>query len=93
MRLDFLPRMGDGYPGREGKIMEEKVKTFIEEIRPYIQSHGGDVEFVSLEGNVVKLKLLGACRSCSGAVMTLHNGIEVQLKELVSPDLVVERVL
>jgi Fe-S cluster biogenesis protein NfuA len=77
---------------REGKVMEEKVKAFIEEVRPYIQSHGGDVEFMSMEGNVVKLKLLGACRSCPGAVMTLHNGIEAQLKELVGPDLVVERV-
>jgi Fe-S cluster biogenesis protein NfuA len=72
--------------------MEEKVKAFIEEVRPYIQSHGGDVEFMSMEGNVVKLKLLGACRSCPGAVMTLRNGIEAQLKELVGPDLVVERV-
>jgi Fe-S cluster biogenesis protein NfuA len=72
--------------------MEEKVKAFIEEVRPFIQSHGGDVEFMSMEGNVVKLKLLGACRSCPGAVMTLHNGIEAQLKELIGPDLVVERV-
>ena len=72
--------------------MEEKVKAFIEEVRPYIQSHGGDVEFVSMEGNTVKLKLLGACRSCPSAVMTLHHGIEAQLRELVSPDLVVERV-
>ena len=72
--------------------MEEKVKAFIEEVRPYIQSHGGDVEFVGMEGNTVKLKLLGACRSCPGAVMTLRHGIEAQLKELVGPDLVVERV-
>jgi Fe-S cluster biogenesis protein NfuA len=76
----------------EGIFMEAKVKAFIEEVRPYIQSHGGDVEFVSMEGNTVKLKLLGACRSCPGAIMTLHHGIEAQLKELVSPDLVVERV-
>jgi Fe-S cluster biogenesis protein NfuA len=72
--------------------MEEKVKAFIEEVRPYIQSHGGDVEFISMAGNIVKLKLLGACSSCPGAVMTLRNGIEAQLKELVAPDLVVERV-
>ena len=76
----------------EGKFMEEKVKAFIEEVRPYIQSHGGDVEFVSMEGTTVKLKLLGACRSCPSAVMTLHHGIEAQLREQVSPDLVVERV-
>lgn len=72
--------------------MEEKVKAYIEEIRPAIQSHGGDVEFVAMEGNVVKLRLLGACRGCPGAMMTLKNGIEAQLKESVSPDLSVERV-
>ena len=72
--------------------MEEEVRAYIEEVRPYIQSHGGDVQFVGMEGNVVKLKLLGACRSCPGAVMTLHHGIETQLKEQISPDLVVERV-
>ena len=72
--------------------MEDQVKAYIEQIRPYIQSHGGDVEYVAMEGHVVKLKLLGACRSCPGAVMTLHHGIEAQLRELVSPDLVVERV-
>ncbi len=72
--------------------MEEKVKEYIGQVRPYIQSHGGDVEFVALEGNVVKLKLHGSCRSCPSAVITLHQGIEAQLRELVSSDLSVERV-
>ncbi|OQA29178.1 MAG: Fe/S biogenesis protein NfuA [Verrucomicrobia bacterium ADurb.Bin345] len=72
--------------------MEEQVKGYIEQVRPYIQSHGGDVEFVALVGNTVQLRLKGACSSCPGAVMTLHNGIEAQLRELVSPDIEVERV-
>jgi Fe-S cluster biogenesis protein NfuA len=73
--------------------MEDQVKAYIEQIRPYIQSHGGDVEYVAMQGNTVKLKLLGACSSCPGAVMTLHHGIEAQLRETISPDLTVERVL
>lgn len=72
--------------------MEEQVKAYIEQVRPYIQSHGGDVEFVALVGTTVQLRLKGACSSCPGAVMTLHNGIEAQLRELVSPDIEVERV-
>jgi Fe-S cluster biogenesis protein NfuA len=72
--------------------MEEQVKAYIEQIRPYIQSHGGDVEFVRMEGAKVYLRLVGACSSCPGAVMTLRYGIESQLRELVSPDLEVERV-
>ncbi|MDR0993199.1 MAG: NifU family protein [Verrucomicrobiota bacterium] len=73
--------------------MEEKVKAFVEEVRPMIQGHGGDVEFVALEGHTVKLRLRGACHTCPHAMMTLKNGIESELRERVSPDLTVERVM
>lgn len=72
--------------------MEEQVIAYIEQVRPYIQSHGGDVEFVEMEGTVVKLRLKGACSSCPGAVMTLHHGIEAQLREQINPEITVERV-
>jgi len=72
--------------------MEQQVKDFIGEIRPLIQGHGGDVEYVAMEGQTVKLRLLGACTHCPGAVMTLKHGIEAQLRETVSPDISVERV-
>ena len=72
--------------------MEEKVKNFISAIRPMIQSHGGDVEYVALCGLTVQLRLLGACAHCPGAVMTLKQGIEAQLREVVDPQLTVERV-
>jgi Fe-S cluster biogenesis protein NfuA len=73
--------------------MQEKVIQFIEEIRPLIQGHGGDVEFVSLEGNTVHLRLHGACHACPHAMMTLKNGIEAEMRERLSPDLTVERVM
>ncbi len=72
--------------------MEEKIKAYIDQIRPYIQSHGGDVEYIALDGKTVKLRLLGSCRSCPSAVITLHQGIEAQLKEAINPELVVQRV-
>ena len=72
--------------------MEEKVKKFVEDIRPAIQSHGGDVEFIAMKGNTVQLKLHGACHACPHAMMTLHQGIEAQMREDISPDLSVERV-
>ena len=65
--------------------MEEKVKEVLDnEIRPYLQSHGGDVEFVSVdeEGNV-SVKLKGACAGCAGAIMTLKNLVEQALKEKI----------
>lgn len=85
--------MQKGTPLMENPTPESQVKEYIDQIRPYIQSHGGDVEFVAMEGNVVKLRLLGACSGCPGAVMTLHHGIEAQLRETINPDLVVEQVM
>ncbi|MBR4190904.1 MAG: NifU family protein [Kiritimatiellae bacterium] len=72
--------------------MEEKIKAALDQLRPAIQGHGGDVEFVALEGNTVKLHLVGHCGSCPYAMMTLKNGIEAALREQVSPNLTVERV-
>ncbi len=68
---------------------EAKVKTALEEVRPMLQADGGDVEFVGIEGNVVKVKLQGHCAGCPMAQMTLQRGIEARIKEAV-PE--VERV-
>jgi Fe-S cluster biogenesis protein NfuA len=64
--------------------LEEKVKDLIDAIRPNLQSHGGDIEFISMEkDNTVKVRLQGACSGCPGARMTLKNGVERLLKEQV----------
>ncbi len=68
---------------------EVKIKEALDEIRPMLQADGGDVEFVGIEGNVVKVKLQGHCAGCPMAQMTLQRGIEVRVKEKV-PE--VERV-
>ena len=75
------------------RFMQEKVEQFIEEMRPLIQGHGGDVEFVSMEGNTVNLRLHGACHACPHAMMTLKNGIEAEMRERLGPELTVERVM
>jgi len=62
--------------------MEQNIKDAIENIRPYLQRDGGDVEFVEYtEDKIVKVRLQGACHGCPGAKMTLKNGIERILKE------------
>jgi Fe-S cluster biogenesis protein NfuA len=62
--------------------MEEKIKVALEKVRPILQRDGGDVEFVEYTSdNVVKLKLVGACKGCPGAQMTLKMVIERLLKE------------
>ena len=61
--------------------MEEKVRKEIEKIRPFLQRDGGDIELISVEGNVVKVKLLGACSGCPMSQMTLKAVVEQTLKK------------
>jgi NifU-like protein len=67
-------------------------KVIDQDIRPYVQADGGDIELVALEGNRVKVRLLGACVSCPSSLMTLHQGVQTRLQAMVSPDLIVEEV-
>ena len=63
--------------------MEDRVKEAIEEIRPSLQMDGGDIEFVELDGNTVKVRLMGACHGCPAAGYTLAMGVERHLKKRV----------
>jgi Fe-S cluster biogenesis protein NfuA len=54
---------------------------------------GGNVEFVEIDGPVVKLKLQGACGSCPSSTTTMTMGIERRLKEKIPEILEVEQVL
>ena len=63
--------------------MEEDIKKALDEIRPALQADGGDVEYVGMDGDVVKVKLTGACGNCPRATITLKNGIEVLIKKKV----------
>jgi Fe-S cluster biogenesis protein NfuA len=66
------------------QTFEDKVKETLETVRPSLQAHGGDVEFVSVkEDNTVEIRLQGACQGCPGATMTMKMGIERILKEKV----------
>lgn len=62
--------------------MEDKIKEVLEEIRPYLQRDGGDLEFVGYtEDKVVQVKLMGACDGCPYSQMTIKGGVERILKE------------
>ena len=64
-------------------MLENKVKAALENVRPSLQADGGDVEFVSLEGGTVSVRLTGACGHCPMSQMTLKMGIENYLKKEV----------
>lgn len=69
---------------KEGTMLRDKVEQALMEIRPMLQADGGDVELIDVtENGVVKVELTGACGSCSMSQMTLRNGIERKLRELV----------
>ncbi len=63
---------------------EQELKNNIEkalaEIRPFLQADGGDISFISVEKDIVKVELLGACIGCSVNQMTLKNGVEATIK-------------
>ena len=62
--------------------MEQKIREGLEQIRPFLQRDGGDIEFVEYtEDNVVKVKLQGHCAGCPGAQMTIKGVVERILKE------------
>lgn len=64
--------------------MREKVQAVLDEIRPYLQADGGDIELVDIEeGGIVKVRLRGACAGYPGAKMTLQMGVERKLKEVL----------
>ena len=63
--------------------MKEQVEKVLDEIRPMLIRDGGNVELVSIDDGVVKVRLQGACAGCPMSQMTLRNGIERVLKEKV----------
>jgi len=65
--------------------MKEKVEKALEEIRPALLGHGGDVELIEVsDDGVVKVRLTGACIGCPMGQITLKRGIEETLKREVS---------
>ena len=66
------------------KKILSKIEVALEEIRPFLEADGGDINFIELTDNwVVKVKLVGACSSCSISMMTLKNGVEMAVKRAV----------
>jgi Fe-S cluster biogenesis protein NfuA len=67
--------------------IQTRVLRALENVRPYLQSHGGDVQLVSLQDGVLRLRLKGSCGSCSSSAATLKNAVEEAVVE-AAPDVV-----
>ncbi len=75
-------------PGAVGTLegsLAEQVATVIErQVNPAIAAHGGAAELVGVEGRDVYLRLLGGCQGCGLASVTLRQGIEQMLRNVIS---------
>jgi len=65
------------------EIVKQIVEVMEQYVTPAVAQHGGQVNFINFENGVVLVELSGACSGCSGSIMTLRNGIERMLKQLV----------
>ena len=70
----------------------EEVSKVLDEIRPSLQADGGDVELVSVEEGIVRVRLVGHCAGCAYSTMTLKMGIERLLKQRIPSVKSVEQV-
>jgi Fe-S cluster biogenesis protein NfuA len=58
-----------------------KVLNALENIRPFLNKDGGDIELINVENNVATVKLLGNCVQCSMSISTMKFGVEQKIKE------------
>jgi Fe-S cluster biogenesis protein NfuA len=63
----------------------EKIEDTLDLIRPALRGDGGDVEFVAYDDSegVVQLRLMGACSSCPISTLTVKQGIERRIKQMI----------
>jgi len=60
------------------------VEKALDEIRPFLESDGGNISLVAIENNnLVKVRLEGNCADCSVNQMTLKSGVEMTIKKYV----------
>lgn len=61
--------------------IEEQIKKILNKIRPYLNSEGGDLEYLGFKDGIVYIRMLGACMDCGALDSTLKDGIEALLVE------------
>ena len=71
------------------KLIEESIER---EINPTLKKDAGRLELIDVDGNRVMVRMGGTCASCAKSPVTLKHYVESKLRELVSPEIVVEEV-
>jgi len=88
------PHVGRRKPDRLTNIQKIKLieETLEREIKPSLKKDGGDIELIDVDGDTVIVKLRGTCATCVASEVTLKHYVESKLREMVTPELVVEEV-
>jgi Fe-S cluster biogenesis protein NfuA len=74
-------------------ILHNRVEGALNNIRPFLQSDGGDIELIEItEDLIAKVKLVGACESCKMSASTMKAGVESTIKNFVPEIISVEAV-
>ena len=61
----------------------KEIHRVLDKLRPYLQSEGGDIQFIDFEDGIVYVRMMGACVGCGSLDYTLKEGIEALLVEYV----------
>ena len=64
-------------------VQREQAQQAVAQVRPYVESHGGDVTVVEVAGGVITVELSGHCRGCTASQATLRGLVEQALREHV----------
>ena len=62
-------------------ISKDRVESVLSRVRPSMQSDGGDIELLGIDGNSADVRLTGMCAGCPSAHMTLYLGVETALRK------------
>jgi|SRR5690349_24245107 NFU1 iron-sulfur cluster scaffold homolog, mitochondrial len=77
------PASGDPSAVNDDALYEQVAKVFDEQVNPMVARHGGRVELIDVQDAVVMLRMGGGCQGCGMADVTLRQGIEGMLSQLV----------
>lgn len=73
---------------KESEELERIVMKALDQLRPYLEKDGGDMELVEItDDKIVRVRLLGSCKDCSMSMMTMRAGLEEAIKD-VAPEII-----
>ncbi len=65
--------------------LEARVRSGLDEVRPYLETHGGGVELLGIDEGTVRLQLQGSCSGCPSSAITLQHAVEEAIHK-AAPD-------